>query len=306
MKKFSCLAKTALIISSMLTFLGLTSCSGDIQTVTHEISDDFNDIEAVTTVADIAFLPSDDGKCRVDSSEQEKLSHTVEVVDGVLKIKFSDSRSWFEKILTPNMSVTVYLPKNEYGKIIAKSDVGSITLDGGFSFEAASISCDTGIVTVKDVKCTSFIAELNTGNSLIHGVTSSERMQINTNTGNTIIGACSATELYVKASTGAVNVESTQCAILAVSVDTGDINLIDVIAEGKFDVTSDTGDVKFTACDADSAFITTDTGNVRGSFLTDKIIFTDTKTGKVDTPKLTNGGKCEITTTTGDIKITIN
>ena len=44
---------------------------------------------------------------------------------------------------------------------------------------------------------------------------------------------------------------------------------------------------------------------VGGTLLSDKVFITDTTTGDVDVPKTTTGGKCEITTTTGDIEIDI-
>lgn len=78
-----------------------------------------------------------------------------------------------------------------------------------------------------------------------------------------------------------------------------------VIASGKFTCKRDTGDVKLTLCDAAELYIKTDTGDVTGSLKTDKIIFAQTDTGKVSVPKTTTGGRCEIETDTGDIKITI-
>ena len=49
--------------------------------------------------------------------------------------------------------------------------------------------------------------------------------------------------------------------------------------------------------------VKTSTGNVKGTLLSDKIFVTDTSTGRVSVPKTTSGGKCEITTSTGDIEI---
>ena len=43
-----------------------------------------------------------------------------------------------------------------------------------------------------------------------------------------------------------------------------------------------------------------------GSLLSDKVFITETDTGNVNIPKTTDGGKCEIKTDTGDIKIKIN
>jgi len=80
-------------------------------------------------------------------------------------------------------------------------------------------------------------------------------------------------------------------------------NLHDVTDEKQEE--SDTGDVKFDGCDAAEIFVETDTGDVKGSLLTDKIFIVQTDTGSVDVPKTATGGKCEITTSTGDINISI-
>jgi len=50
----------------------------------------------------------------------------------------------------------------------------------------------------------------------------------------------------------------------------------------------------------------TDTGDIRGSLLSSKVFLADSGTGKVDVPKTVTGGKCQVHTDTGDIKITIN
>ena len=52
-------------------------------------------------------------------------------------------------------------------------------------------------------------------------------------------------------------------------------------------------------------FVETDTGDVTGSLLSDKVFITKSDTGSIDVPKTVTGGKCEITTDTGDIKIEI-
>ena len=49
----------------------------------------------------------------------------------------------------------------------------------------------------------------------------------------------------------------------------------------------------------------TGTGNVTGSLLTEKIFLTETGTGRVEVPQTATGGKCQIRTGTGDIRIKI-
>lgn len=66
-----------------------------------------------------------------------------------------------------------------------------------------------------------------------------------------------------------------------------------------------TGYVRFDKCGAAELYVETDTGDVTGSLLSDKVFITDTDAGDVDVPKTASGGRCEIRTDTGDIKIEV-
>ncbi|MBQ1821155.1 MAG: DUF4097 family beta strand repeat protein [Clostridia bacterium] len=66
-----------------------------------------------------------------------------------------------------------------------------------------------------------------------------------------------------------------------------------------------TGDVRFEQCDAAELSIDTDTGDVTGSLRSDKVFIAQSHTGDVSVPGSTSGGKCRITTDTGDIRITV-
>ncbi len=61
-------------------------------------------------------------------------------------------------------------------------------------------------------------------------------------------------------------------------------------------------DASASACEI---YIKAGTGDVSGILLSDKIYVVNTNTGKVNVPNSVNGGRCEITTTTGDVKITV-
>ena len=63
--------------------------------------------------------------------------------------------------------------------------------------------------------------------------------------------------------------------------------------------------MEFNNCDAETIYVNTDTGSVTGTLLTDKVFIIETDTGSVDVPKSITGGRCEITTDTGNIRITI-
>ena len=78
-----------------------------------------------------------------------------------------------------------------------------------------------------------------------------------------------------------------------------------MIVSREIHIESDTGDVTFDMSDAEKIFVKTGTGDVRGTLLTGKSFSVKTDTGKIDIPKDSIGGKCEITTDTGNIKISV-
>ena len=78
-----------------------------------------------------------------------------------------------------------------------------------------------------------------------------------------------------------------------------------VIAAEKFSIKRNTGDVRFDGTDAAEILVETDTGDVTGTFLSEKTFFVETDTGSVDVPESITGGRCEITTNTGDIELDI-
>ena len=52
--------------------------------------------------------------------------------------------------------------------------------------------------------------------------------------------------------------------------------------------------------------VKTSTGDVTGNLRTEKVFVTKTSTGDVRVPNTASGGKCTITTSTGDIRITVD
>ncbi len=127
---------------------------------------------------------------------------------------------------------------------------------------------------------------------------------INLSTGDISLENLSVGSLDFKVSTGDVDLKNIQCNSILSSGSTGDITLKDVIAKEKFSIKRSTGDVKFYGCDAGEITVETDTGDVSGSLLSEKVFVTKTSTGKISVPNTVTGGKCEIKTSTGDIKIT--
>ncbi len=112
-------------------------------------------------------------------------------------------------------------------------------------------------------------------------------------------------DVTVDVSTGKAKLENVTCRNFNSEASTGDLVMKNVIAKDTFTIKRTTGEVSFDGCDAETIYVTTDTGDVTGTLLSDKVFLTETDTGKVDTPKSITGGRCEITTDTGDIRLDV-
>ena len=255
------------------------------ETNTHELREDFSDISIRTSTADIQFLPSEDGACEVICYEAEKRIHSVSVKDGVLTIEEMDTRKWYDYIeffsfQTPK--ITIRLPKNVYGTLTTKQSTGDFQLTHRIALGNVSISTSTGNVLVSDVSADEMKVSVSTGHITIRTVTCEEGLSATVSTGKTELAdvTCHSFNSYG---------------------NTGNISLKNVVASGICCIERSTGDVSLDGCDAAELSISTDTGHVKGKLLSEKVFIARTDTGRVNVPVTTTGGKCKITTDTGDI-----
>ena len=317
MKKGFIITAAVLLVVGLAVFAGAFISSGfnfskmgsdSYVTNTYTVDKEFDRIDIDTSVTDITFKPSEDGKFRaVCSEERDKVHHQVSVEDGTLKITVSDEREWFDYIsfFSKSMSMTVYLPEGRYESLRIDSSTGDVTIPGSFSFESIDIKVSTG-----DVSC-SASAEgkvkigASTGDITLGGI-SAEDVELSVSTGKIQADRVECGGRFsVGVSTGKAKLSDVTCKDFASDGSTGSLTLKNVVASGKFDIKRSTGDVTFDSSDAAEIAVKTSTGDVTGTLKSEKIFFADTRTGDVDVPRTTTGGKCEITTTTGDIEIKI-
>lgn len=238
------------------------------ETNSYNINDEFNNISINTNDADITFALAKDGKCKVECYEETKAKHSVEVREDTLFVNVCNEKSWYDYIgiYFKSAKITVYLPKNEYSSFDIKGMTSDVCIEN-IGMESLNISVSTGDVTVSDIIC---------GGDITVGV-----------------------------STGDLHLTNIVCKNVISQGSTGDILLKNVIASEKFSLKRSTGDIEFDGSDAAEIFAKTTTGDVTGSLLSEKVFTAQTGTGTVKVPKSTNGGKCEINASTGDIKIKI-
>ena len=278
------------------------------ETNEHEINETYRNISVITDTADLVFLPAEDGKTKVVCHEEEHATHCVTVEEGSLVIEVSDTRKWYEHVGihfdTPK--ITVYLPKGEYGGLSVKISTGDVTIPEDFTFESMDVSGNTGHVTSYASASGKVKIKTSTGSIRVENI-SANALELSVSTGD--IAAFKVTcqgDVTVHVSTGKTKLADISCKNLISSGSTGDISLKNVIAAEAFSIDRTTGDVKLDGCDAAQIAVKTNTGDVTGTLLSEKNFIAKTNTGRVDVPKTLTGGKCDITTNTGDIKISIS
>jgi len=272
----------------------------------YEITEDFNDILVKTDIANLNFVISEDQKCAVSCYELTDAKHSVEVKDGTLIIELVDEREWYEfiGINFESPEITVYIPKGEYGEISVRTDTGSVNIPKELSFENIVVSSDTGSVTCLASASEKIKIGTDTGSVHVKDLSAGE-IEVSVSTGRVTVAYVSCGDISVKVSTGGAEITNVSCDDLRSSGGTGSITLKSVIASGSFHIERGTGSVRFERSDATEIYVETGTGSVSGSLLSDKMFITDSGTGDVDVPKTASGGRCEITTGTGNIKIRI-
>ena len=305
-----------LVLTGGILFAGAMSVLGwdftrlstiKYETNTYEISDAFRDLSLTTDTADIVFALSDDGTCKVECYEEENAKHSVAIENDTLVVSVNNQKSWYDYIGISfgSPKITVYLPKAEYKALLIRNTAGNIQIPGDYSFENVDISLRTGDVNFCASVSESAKINTNTGNIYAEN-TSVGSLALSVATGNvTASNVTCNNNLTVNVSTGKAYLTDLTCESAASGGSTGAIALSNVIAAKKISIERSTGNITFNRCDAPEIYAKTSTGDVTGSLLSSKIFTAQTNTGSIDVPKSENGGKCEITTSTGNIKITV-
>ena len=272
----------------------------------YEISEDFSSIDIECDTADVRLLVSEDGVCRVDCSETNKVTHTVAVRDGTLKIIKNDTRKWYDYIgiFWGKTEIAVYLPEGDYNSLDVESDTGDVTAEGALTFAEVEVETDTGDVSVYSKVTEKLEVSTDTGKIDISNA-HVDSLKAKASTGKVTVSDSEANTLTVKTSTGKVYLNGIKCRNLHAETSTGGVTAETVTAEVDAVLRCSTGDVKLLAFDAKLIDVMTDTGDVYGELLSDKIFTTETDTGKVSVPRSEAGGRCNVKTDTGDIEIKI-
>lgn len=236
--------------------------------------------------ADIEISPSEDNTAKVICFEKDNRRHLVTLIDSTLRIE-EEHTEWYKNISFfsfKSPKITLYLPKKDYNSL--------------------SIECTTGDIDVTDLNAENFAIKTTTGDTTLKNITSTD-LKISATTGHAKLSNVDTSNLNIKVSTGDAKLCKVTSENTEIKSSTGDITLSESRAENQLKVNVTTGDIKFENSDAKDIYCKSTTGSIKGTLLSNKVFITDTTTGSIDVPSSVEGGKCELKTTTGNIKISV-
>ena len=255
---------------------------------TYTAEGEFSSIDIETSVTDVTLLRSEDGSFRIESHEEENITHELRVEGGKLTVTTQDDRQWYEHIGISfgSNAMTVYLPAGSYKSVQVTTRTADISVPADLDIWDITVSSDTGDISLGASEYASVSARTDTGRVTLNGITVRGSVTLTTDTG--------------KHELSSVRAES-----ISLTSYTGSLTLRDTVASDELRLISSTGSMSLEACDSASIYARTATGNVTGSLLSGKDFNAKSSTGKVDVPADSDGGSCRIITDTGNISITV-
>ncbi len=236
----------------------------------YPVDEPFEKVEVETINGDIVIRQSSGKYCKVTCSISEHVTYDVKSENGTLKIKQNDSRQWYEHlgvIWEPPYGVVVELPAKTYEKLSIKTTSGKVWVHNR-DFRRADISSISG---------------------------------------NIQLLGCSAGRVKTATTSGDIQLLNTNTTSLELVTTSGEIWLSDTNSTGTAAISSVSGDVLLYAFDAPNMKVSTISGDVDATLLSGKNFLVQSRSGDVDVPLSDpSGGTCEITTTSGDIGVSVH
>lgn len=307
---------TALVVVGLIIFIAVMHqyqwdftklSTGNYETNTYTVKEQFHNISVNTDTADVTFMLSQDKICTVECYEDPKSKHSVAVQGDTLAINLVEQKAWYDYIGIDfdSPKIKISLPQTYYNALEVKESTGDVQIPKEFTFQDVDIRLSTGHVAFyadadRQVKIRTSTGSIRVENASVGA------LDLTASTGGiTVSDTMCAGDAHLEVSTGKTLLDTFSCKNLSSEGDTGDISLSNVAVAEEIEIERSTGDVQFDGVDAGEIFVETDTGDVTGTLLSEKVFLIETDTGRVDVPKSITGGRCEISTDTGDIRLEI-
>lgn len=277
--------------------------------------------------ADFKLLPSENGTCRVECMESEKICYSVTTENNVLHIECADRRTLFSRYkfskAQRHVTVRVYLPQGTYKSLEVETTSGDIAIPAGYAFDTASlqstsgdIACcaecgalsaqaASGDITLKDTSCGTLALGTASGAVTLLNIKNESGGSIETASGKAQITNYKGDALEIGTASGKVSLENAECAALHINTASGGVDLTHTVSADVMEIGTASGSIHFENCDAASLSLDSMSGSVVGTLNTGKAFRAQSRSGKVDVPFDSGTGTCKVSTLSGSIRVKI-
>ena len=319
-------AKTELLPVKTANFTEKSTFGDTLRTYTAE-SSICGVIANCDYTADFKLLPSENGTCRVECMESEKICYSVTTENNVLHIECADRRTLFSRYkfskAQRHATVRVYLPQGTYKSLEVETASGDIAIPAGYAFDTASlqstsgdIACcaecsllsietTSGDIALKNAKCSTIELCTTSGDITLENVQSSKKTHAETTSGKVQFINLETTELEIHTASGKVSLEDTNSAVLHVDTISGEIDLTRAVSSNSMEIGTISSNIHLESCDSESLSFESRSGSIIGTLNTGKNFCITSRNNKVDVPFDSGEGTCEIETRSGSIRIKI-
>lgn len=284
---------------------GEPGLSGAVETVTYTVADPFDRIQVQEEYGCVRFVLTDGGPCRVECVRWAGVKHTVDTEDGVLSITAKDTRRWYERIgvwITP-VSTTIYLPGGEYASLAVSTASGDVDVPAGLTLGEADASTASGDISWGARVRGELSVQSASGKIQLEDV-AAESLSARSASGDISLCRLEADgPLRVETASGKVRLEDARGETLSVQTASGNILLFRTRIRGEASLRTTSGTVRLEEADAESLDIRSVSGDVEGTLLSGKRFDVSTVTGSVDVPSSSQGGLCQVETTSGSVRL---
>ena len=314
--------KIALLVAVLLVVLGAALGVGaalfgdltlegldaqELVTETIPITEDFRNISINDSFSDIYFLPSEDGTCKLVFTRLTDVTYTAGVEGDTLTITGEDGRKWYEMIQFGSgsswgdLEMVVYLPETQYRDLTITSGAGDLNIPSNFVLDFVLLVSASGDVTFRSGVEKMVTLQTASGDILVENVRA-DSLTANTASGTITLNQVTVGEnLVLDSTSGDLDLTGVACGELTANTSSGEMACRDVLAERTIQMDSASGEIRLVDCDASSLVLTSSSGDITGTLLTPKIYQAYSDSGNAKVPDSTQGGPCEIHTSSGDI-----
>lgn len=287
---------TAIIIASIVLVVGVAVTVASLAVARFDISGLLGNKKISYEVSDLeAFerISICESSCdvRVESTVQEpyieytgsdSVTHNVTVKDGTLVIEGVDGRKWYEKILSfVDGKLTLYLPHGNEYELEISTKSGNVTIERAFNAKTVNVTTASG-----NVEC---------------GSDASEGATVETTSGNVNFNGCHGKKISAKTTSGEIYAGGAICLEASFESCSGNVELEGVNVRDSLNVETTSGNIELDECDSAALKLVSTSGNISGELLSEKVFMAKSTSGRINVPFGLSGGKCEITTTSGNI-----